>query len=240
MKLNPENRSSVLDGHYGYTSSYSFYGEGLPIYTWRLPKYAGVDDDGQSMWYTTDKNGKTTTTTTYSEATYYACGDPTPDLYGGFGTSLNVKGFDFTINFSYSIGGKVFDYGYQNLMACPTSSTVGYNFHKDLLNAWSADNKGSDIPRFQFGDTYANSGSDRFLTNGSWLSLQNISLGYTLPQSLTSRIGLSKVRFYATADNVYLWSKRKGLDPRTSTSGSPGTENYSFTRTISGGVTLQF
>jgi TonB-linked SusC/RagA family outer membrane protein len=240
VKLNPENRSSVLDGHYGYTSSYSFYGEGLPIYTWRLPKYAGVDDDGQSMWYTIDKNGKTTTTTTYSEATYYACGDPTPDLYGGFGTSLNVKGFDFTINFSYSIGGKVFDYGYQNLMACPTSSTVGYNFHKDLLNAWSADNKGSDIPRFQFGDTYANSGSDRFLTNGSWLSLQNISLGYTLPQSLTSRIGLSKVRFYATADNVYLWSKRKGLDPRTSTSGSPGTENYSFTRTISGGVTLQF
>ncbi len=240
VSLNPENRNAVLDGHQGYVSSYSFYGEGLPIYTWRLPKYAGVADDGQSQWYVTDSKGKTTTTKTYTEATYYACGDPTPDLYGGFGTSLKVKGFDLAVNFSYSIGGKVFDYGYQNLMGCPSSSSVGYNFHTDLLNAWSTDNKNSNIPRFQFGDTYAASASDRFLTNGSWLSLQNISLGYTLPQALTSRLGLTKVRVYATADNVYLWSKRKGLDPRTSSTGSPGTENYSFTRTISGGVTLQF
>ncbi len=239
-KLNPENRSAVLDGHQGYVSNYNFYGEGLPIYTWRVPKYAGVAEDGQSMWYVTDENGKTTTTTTYSEATYYACGDPTPDIYGGFGTTVNFKGFDFTINFSYSVGGKVYDTGYQNLMACPSSSQNGFNFHKDLLNAWSEDNTDSNIPRLQFGDTYANSGSDRFLINGSWLSLQNISLGYTLPKSLTSRAGLGNVRVYATADNVYLWSKRKGLDPRTSSNGSPGTENYSFTRTITAGVTLQF
>ena len=151
-----------------------------------------------------------------------------------------MKGFDFAINFSYSIGGKVFDYGYQNLMGSPNSQSIGFNFHKDILNAWTEDNKDSNIPRFQFSDTYTNSGSDRFLTNGSWLSLQNISLGYTLPKSLTARLGLSKVRIYATADNVYLWTKRKGLDPRTSSTGSPGTENYSFTRTITGGITLQF
>ena len=239
-KLNPENRSATLDGHQGYVSSYSFYGEGLPIYTWRLPKYAGVAEDGQSMWYVTDANGNTSTTTTYSEVTYYNCGDPTPDLYGGFGTSLSVKGFDFAVNFSYSIGGKVYDYGYQNLMSCPTSSYVGYNYHKDMLNAWSEENPDSNIPRLQFGDTYANSGSDRFLTDGSWLSLQNISLGYTLPRSLTNRLGMSKIRIYATADNVWLWTKRQGLDPRTSSTGAPGTENYSFTRTVSGGLTLQF
>ena len=240
VSLNPENKEATLDGHPGYVSSYSFYGEGLPIYTWRLPKYAGVSDDGQSMWYVTDANGNTSTTTYYSKASYYACGDPTPDLYGGFGTTLNVKGFDFAINFSYSIGGKVFDYGYQNLMGSPNSQSIGFNFHKDILNAWTEANKDSNIPRFQFSDTYTNSGSDRFLTNGSWLSLQNISLGYTLPKSLTARLGLSKVRIYATADNVYLWTKRKGLDPRTSSTGSPGTENYSFTRTITGGITLQF
>ncbi len=240
VSLNPANKSATLDGHSGYVSSYSFYGEGLPIYTWRLPKYAGVASDGQSMWYVTDADGNTSTTTTYTEATYYACGDPTPDLYGGFGTTLNVKGFDLAVNFSYSVGGKVFDYGYQNLMGCPSSSSVGYNFHKDILKAWTEDNQSSNIPRFQFGDTYAASGSDRFLTNGSWLSLQNISLGYTLPKSITARLGMSKIRIYATADNVYLWTKRKGLDPRTSSTGSPGTENYSFTRTISGGITLQF
>ena len=134
----------------------------------------------------------------------------------------------------------MYDYGYQNLMSCPTSSYVGYNYHKDMLNAWSEENPDSNIPRLQFGDTYANSGSDRFLTDGSWLSLQNISLGYTLPRSLTNRLGMSKIRIYATADNVWLWTKRQGLDPRTSSTGAPGTENYSFTRTISGGLTLQF
>ena len=151
-----------------------------------------------------------------------------------------MKGFDFSASFAYSVGGKVFDYGYQILMQSPTSQTVGYSFHKDLLNAWTEDNTDTSVPRLQFGDSYSASGSDRFLTNGSWLSLQNISLGYTLPKQLTARLGLSKVRIYATADNVYLWSKRKGLDPRTSSTGSPGTENYSFTRTISGGITLQF
>lgn len=240
VSLNPENINDQLDGHGGYTSNFSFYGEGLPMYTWRLPKYAGVSDDGQSMWYVTDEEGKTSTTTTYNEATYYACGDPTPDLYGGFGTSLSFKGLDFSVNFSYSIGGKVFDYGYQNLMSCPYGSHVGYNFHKDMLKAWTEDNTSSNIPRLQFGDEYANSASDRFLTNGSWLSLNNVSLGYTFPTSWVSKLGLSKLRVYATADNVYFWSKRKGLDPRTSSAGAPGTENYSATRTISAGVTLQF
>ncbi len=241
VKLNAQNKSATLDGHPGYVSEYYFYGEGLPIYSWRLPRYAGVADDGQSMWYVTDKEGNLSTTTTYSEATYYSCGDPTPDLYGGFGTTLNWKGIDLGVSLSYSIGGKVFDYGYQNLMACPSGSGgVGYNFHKDLLNAWSEENATSNIPRLQFGDSYANSASDRFLTDGSWLSLQNITLGYTLPAKWTNRWGLGKVRVYANADNVWLWSKRQGLDPRTSSSGAPGTQNYSFTRTVSGGITLQF
>ncbi len=240
VKLNPQNKNATLDGHGGYVSSFNFYGEGLPIYSWRLPKYAGVAEDGQSMWYVTDADGNLGTTTSYEYATYYHCGDPTPDLYGGFGTTLAWKGIDLGVSFSYSIGGKVFDYGYKNLMASPSSSTVGYNFHKDLLNAWSEENATSNIPRLQFGDDDSNGASDRFLTDGSWLSLQNISLGYTLPSTLTNRWGLGKVRIYATADNVWLWTKRQGLDPRTSSTGQPGTENYSFTRTISGGITLQF
>ena len=240
VSLNPDNVSSTLDGHGGYVSGFYFYGEGLPMYTWRMPKYAGVAEDGQSMWYVTDEQGNTTTTTTYNDATDYNCGNPTPDIYGGFGTSVNFKGFDLAFNFSYSIGGKVLDEGYRNLMASPTSTSLGYNFHKDVLKAWSEDNTSSNIPRLQFGDDYSNSTSDRFLTNGSWLSLNNINLGYTFPKTWSSKLGFSKMRVYASADNVCLWTKRKGLDPRTSSAGSPGTENYSFTRTISAGVTLQF
>ena len=240
VSLNPDNISSMLDGHGGYVSGSYFYGEGLPMYTWRMPKYAGVAEDGQSMWYVTDEQGNTTTTTTYNDATDYNCGNPTPDIYGGFGTSVNFKGFDFAFNFSYSIGGKVLDEGYRNLMGSPTSTSLGYNFHKDVLKAWSEDNTSSNIPRLQFGYDYSNSTSDRFLTNGSWLSLNNINLGYTFPKVWSSKLGFSKMRVYASADNVCLWTKRKGLDPRTSSAGSPGTENYSFTRTISAGITLQF
>ena len=240
LSLNPDNVSSMLDGHGGYVSNFYFYGEGLPMYTWRMPKYAGVAEDGQSMWYVTDEQGNTTTTTTYNDATDYNCGNPTPDIYGGFGTSVNFKGFDLAFNFSYSIGGKVLDEGYRNLMGSPTSTSLGYNFHKDVLKAWSEDNTSSNIPRLQFGDDYSNSTSDRFLTNGSWLSLNNINLGYTFPKVWSSKLGFSKMRVYASADNVCLWTKRKGLDPRTSSAGSPGTENYSFTRTISAGITLQF
>lgn len=240
VSLNPDNINSTLEGHGGYVSEFYFYGEGLPMYTWRMPKYAGVAEDGQSMWYVTDEQGNTTTTTTYNDATDYNCGNPTPDIYGGFGTSVNFKGFDLAFNFSYSIGGKVLDEGYRNLMGSPTSTSLGYNFHKDVLKAWSEDNTSSNIPRLQFGDDYSNSTSDRFLTNGSWLSLNNINLGYTFPKVWSSKLGFSKMRVYASADNVCLWTKRKGLDPRTSSAGSPGTENYSFTRTISAGITLQF
>ena len=119
-------------------------------------------------------------------------------------------------------------------------SSGGYGLHTDLLGAWSLANPTSDIPRIQYGDTYMNGASDRFLTSASYLSLQNITLGYTLPKSITSKIGIQKVRFYAVADNVWVWSKRQGLDPRLSITGEDGQGYYSPIRTISGGVSVTF
>ncbi len=238
--LYKDNKNNTLDGHPGYVSTSQFYGEGLPIYTWRLKKYAGVGANGESTWYMTNEDGSLTPTGDYNSADYYACGSPQPDLYGGFGTSLQYKGFDFAVNFTYSLGGKVYDSNYQTLMASPSTSTLGQGFHKDVLSAWSETNKGSNIPRWQYNDTYANATSDRFLISGSYLSLQSINLGYTLPKAWTTAAGITKVRVYVAADNVYLWTKRKGLDPRTSYTGVPATEQYSFVRTVSGGITLQF
>lgn len=238
--LNEDNKNNTLDGHPGYVSSYRFYGEGLPIYTWRLKKYAGVASDGQSQWYVTGSDGSTTTTTSWSDATYYNCGNPTPDVYGGFGTTFTWKNLDFSMNFTYSIGGEIYDNNYCALMGSPTSGSTGYNFHKDLLNAWTSTNTNTSVPRLQYADTYTNYASDRWLTDGSYLALQSVNLGYTLPSQWTRHIGLNRVRIYASADNVALWSKRKGLDPRTSFSGSPSSQGYAFVRTISGGITLTF
>ena len=71
----------------------------------------------------------------------------------------------------------------------------------------------------QFGDNYSSSSSDRFLTDASYLSLQNINAGYTLPADWTKHAGIQKLRVYFAADNIWVWSQRQGLDPRQSISG---------------------
>ena len=70
------------------------------------------------------------------------------------------------------------------------------------------ENKGSNIPRVQSQRPIYNRRSDRWLTSTSYLSLQNINLGYTLPAKLTRKYGVAKIHIYAVGDNLWLWSKR--------------------------------
>jgi TonB-linked SusC/RagA family outer membrane protein len=240
-----KNKTMNVEGHGGYNSSYYYYGEGCSLYTFYLPAYAGVDEDGQALYYCdkTDANGNTVrgTTTKYGdEATYYLCDSALPSVYGGFGTTLEYKGFDLTVNFAYSIGGKVYDSDYQAAMSSPTTTNRGYAFHADILDSWSTDNKSSNIPRLAYGDQYTAAMSDRFLTDASYLSLQNINFGYSLPQNVTRKMKLQRVRFYLSADNIWLWSKRQGLDPRQSFNGTATASYYAPIRTISGGFNVTF
>lgn len=239
--LPDEKKPITMDGHGGYMSGSRYYGEGLPINTWYLKRFAGLTEDGLSMWYYKDKQtGEEQTTTTYSTGDFYLCGDPNPDLYGGFGTSVTFHGFDFSTQFSYSIGGLAYDYGYSGLMSNPTASSVGYRWHEDVLKAWSQENTSSTIPRWSFNDLNTTGVSDRFLIDGSYLNLQNIQAGYTLPKKWTSHFGINNLRLYFVCDNVYYWSKRKGLDTRNSLSGSGATGGIAPLRTYSGGISLQF
>ncbi len=234
-----------IDGHDGYNDGSYFIGEGLPLYTRYLKEFAGVDETGQSLWYKNikDEDGKITgreTTNQYSTADYYLAPSSIPDWYGGFGLSFYWKGFDFAANFSYQLGGKSFDSGYQNLMGSPTSGSTGTNYHKDILNSWTADNPSETIPRFQFADNYSVASSTRFLEDASYLNIENINMGYTLPARWTSKAGISSLRIYAAIENVYYWSRRPGFDPRYSFSGATNYSNYSPVRTVSGGVTFRF
>ena len=258
-KLAESRRTNNVEGYAGYISGNYYVGEGLSRYTLYMPKYAGVDPEtGKSLWYkdktepvldaegnpvldqygnpVTKVTGRTTTDT-FSDATDYLCGDALPDVYGGFGTSLQWKGFDVSVDFTYQLGGKVYDGQYAQLM----SFNRGQAIHADLLNAWSLDNTTSNIPRLQYNDyNEAGATSDRFLTSASYLSLQNVTIGYTLPKSITSKIGLQALRLYVVGDNLWTWSKRQGLDPRQSITGSSSGEIYSSVRTISGGITVTF
>ena len=239
--LPDERKTMTVDGVDGYSSGNYYYGEDIPLYTFYMYKYAGVSEDGEALYYRDQKDkdgnviGQETVTKT-SDATMHLCGTALPDVYGGFSTSFSYKGIDFSADFAYQIGGQVYDGDYASSM----SANKGHAFHADLLKAWTPENKSSNIPRFQYNDTYMASTSDRFLTSASYLSLQTLSLGYTLPTRICRSFGLEKLRVYATADNVWLWSKRQGLDPRQSISGSVSSAYYAPIRTISGGITLTF
>ena len=244
LKLNDCNKFNTLDGHPGYTSGSYFYGEGLPMYTWRLRKYAGVNENGESMWYKHDTDGSLITTTDPTSITldndFFDCGTALPDFYGGFNTGISAYGIDFNVSFAYSVGGKVMDWTYMQLMQNPQSGLTGMAMHQDLLSAWSPENTSSNIPRLCYNDQYANYTSDRFLTDGSWLALQNITLGYDLPKKWMSSLGINGIHIAVSGENLTYWSKRKGLDPRINSTGSISATKYAPARTITGSISVKF
>ena len=245
ISIPDKNSTAEVEGYSGFVSGASYVGEGLPINTFYLRKFAGVNQEtGESQWYvdTVGEDGNVVRgiTTSYNDASYYLCGNPIPDLYGGFGTSLSFYGFDLSLAFTYQIGGLAYDSGYATYMASPIATSLGMSYHKDVLKAWTAENKSVDIPRFRYDDNYTAASSDRFLTNASYLNFQNAQLGYTLPRSISERIRVSTLRFYLTCDNIWYISARKGFDPRFSMSGTSNYAVNSPVRTISGGISLTF
>ena len=246
LYLHDDVKTLNLDGYDGYNSGSYFYGEGLPLYTRYLKKYAGVDPNtGESLWWkkTLDDDGNLVSeekTSNYSAASYYVGDNSIPKWYGGFGTTFYWKGFDFAVNFSYQIGGKAYDSGYATFMAPPTAGNTGNNFHVDVLKSWTAENPSTTIPRFVYGDVYTAYTSDRFMTDASFLNIENINIGYTFPAKWTRKVGIQSLRLYAACENVYYWSARKGFDPRSSFSGGSRFASYVPVRTLSGGLTFKF
>jgi len=125
-------------------------------------------------------------------------------------------------------------------MSSPNSNHAGYQIHEDILNAWTADNTSSTIPRFMFNDLYSSAASSRFLTTASYLNIENINFGYTFPSKMTRKILIDKLRLYLSCENVAYFSKRKGFDPRQSYTNTTNATRYSPMRTISLGATVTF
>jgi hypothetical protein len=162
-----------------------------------------------------------------------------PDLDGGFGLDLEAYGVTLSISCSYRIGG----YGYDNMYALLMhSDKIGsMNWHKDIKNAWTENNTNTNIPRLSNGsDQYANAYSDRFLTSNSFLSLNNINLGYKFPKKWIEKIKLNNLQLYVAADNLAIATARKGYNPMMSIDGSNGFSDYSPLSTVMGGIKIQF
>lgn len=236
LELHPDLGGKMIDGT-------RIYEEGKSMYRLYLVRYAGVDEEtGEALYYAgKNEQGEDIKTNNWSIASDHkvATEDLLPTVYGGFGTSLNAYGFDFTIQLAYQLGGKIYDSGYAALMHGGSSSDSGRNWHMDIQNAWTPTNTKTNVPRLNTADKYSNSQSDRWITSSDYLSLNNIVLGYTLPKNLTDKMTMSRIRVYVAADNIAVFSARQGLDPRQSFT-SATTSLYTPIRTISGGVSVTF
>ena len=141
-------------------------------------------------------------------------GDPNPDWNFGFTNTFTYKNFDLNIFFQGSQGGDIFNL--TNVQLYNGDS----NGLKDVLNSWTPENTDTDIPR-----AVGNRGreiSSRFVEDGSYVRLKNLSVGYTFPTELVERIGMDNLRLSVSGQNLLTWTNYSGLDPEVSYFGSGG------------------
>ena len=228
-------------------TSTSIMQKGGSIYDAYMREYVGVDEaTGKQLFYVDPDNDDFTTTDDPNQAKQANLGSTYAPWYGGFGTSLKVHGFDFSVQFAYQFGGRLFDGIYQELMHSGQSSMSGYNWHKDILNAWTPENTNTNVPRLASSDDLRQLVSSRFLTSSNYLSLNSAVVGYTFPERWVKKADIAALRLFVSGDNLAVFSARQGLDPRANIAlGSPTSDYssgnmYSLLRTITGGISITF
>lgn len=137
-------------------------------------------------------------------------GDPTPDVTYGLNAGFGYKGFDFNLFFLGVAGIDI--YNADRMQGLDAS--YPFNLYAEAENRWAGEGTSNSIPRAAVNRDNLNfRTSDLFVENGSFLRLKNLTLGYTLPSSLTRNIGMTNLRFYATGQNVFTITDYSGLDP---------------------------
>ncbi len=222
-------------------STYTIIEEGRPYRQFLMPEYAGVDrETGKALYYLNKEGNETTDDYTAAAKRYVGSADP--KVFGAFGFNARGYGFDLSMQFNYRLGGKVFDSGHNftgwgmNAFRTPLKEMVE--------NSWTPENKDAKYPQYVYGDIYKVSNgnySSRWLMNGSYLRLSNITFGYTIPSELTKKAFISKCRLYVNLDNVHTWTASDfvGYNPETYSSGVIAWQ-YPAVFTFTGGIQLTF
>jgi TonB-linked SusC/RagA family outer membrane protein len=182
-------------------------------------------------------------------------GSPIPTFYGGINFNGEYKNFDFNLFFNYSAGNKILSFVERNLISLNGEGSIGLqNVGREFYeNRWTGEGTGNKYPRAVWSDVAANSRvSDAFVEDGSFIRLKNIEVGYTLPESLLRKANLSKVRVFASVQNLFTLTGYSGMDPEIGQSmGSNGVAGgvtasgvdvgiYPYSKFISLGLTIQF
>lgn len=163
-------------------------------------------------------------------------GNPNPQFIYGMSNSFNYRGFDLNIFIQGVYGNKIFNANniYQESMSIAENQTVR------TLQRWEGPGTSNYMPRAIYGDPNQNTRvSDRYIENGSYLRIKNITVGYTFPKQILQSVKLSSIRLYASCQNVYTFTNYSGFDPEVGVNGVDYSV-YPVTRTISAGLNLNF
>lgn len=181
---------------------------------------------------------------TINENDRTALGSPVPKFTGGFNFALRYKNFDLEAYTYVSLGNKIFNVSKWFTDFYP--SFQGAAISARVKDSWSPTNTGATIPIFESASNFStNTQSNSFyVEDGSYLRMQNLSIGYNFPSATLSKIGLTRVRVYFSTNNLFTITKYSGLDP--SVGGAADTSfgidvgNYPITRSFTGGFNIGF
>lgn len=172
------------------------------------------------------------------DRTIIGCGQPLHT--GGFSNNFTWKNFDLNIFFSWSYGNDILN---ANRLIFESGWKSQTNQLASYANRWTPSNPTSDTPRA--GATGSEEYSSRVIEDGSFLRLKNVSLGYTIPSRQLRKAGISSLRLYVSADNIWTWTNYSGPDPEVSTRNSvltPGFDWSAYPRAygFTAGVNITF
>lgn len=210
---------------------------GEPLGTFYLIPWAGVDSEtGQPQWLDSEGN----ITNTPSAATdRRLTGSPLPTWSGGITNRVSYSGLSLSFLFQFEADKEVYNDTYRFMMTPAT-----FNLHEDYLDRWQEPGDQTDVPRNVFADIdNAAQASTRFLEDGSYIRLKDVTLSYELPQSILDSFNLDRVRIFARGTNLLTFDKLSVGDPEAVSGGSTSVldQGVSFftapqQRTITGGV----
>jgi len=190
---------------------------------------------------TSGANIKRTVTKTYGDGTQVFINKSfIPDLRGAFRLSGKIKNFDFSTQFTYSIGGYAYDGQYGELMS-DRFGAAGNNFHKDIANRWQQPGDITNVPLLSDNAIVnGTSRSSRFITSTDYIALNNARIGYTLPNNLIKNSGINGVNIWVSGDNLLIKTAREGFNPSVREVGSSARRIYAPATTITLGVRVKF
>ncbi|MEO9022740.1 MAG: SusC/RagA family TonB-linked outer membrane protein [Ginsengibacter sp.] len=219
------------------------------IYDYWLRDWYGVDPaDGAALYYaniTTSSNvrimdggkGTDTVTTDINNAKYHYAGTAIPDLYGGIENTFTYKGFSLNFLLQYQLGGQVYDGTYASLMG---AGNYGEAMHVDMLQRWQKPGDKTNVPRMQNNAIgISDAGSDRWLLNSSFLNVRSINFSYDIPAKLIEKINAHGATIFVGAENVSLFSHRKGTNINQSFNGT-NSNVYTPARIVTAGINVNF